>query len=130
MGMSLEKGNPVSKKKIICQGVGKIFLQKGVQKVHALDQIDLDVEENEFVVILGPGQSGKSTLLRIIAGLEKATTGRVLLDGKEVARPAPDRGLVFQRHTLFPWKTVLGNVEMGPKLRGVPKKERWETAAH
>ena len=130
MGMSLEEGNSVSKKKIICQGVGKIFIQKGVQKVHVLDQIDLDVEENEFVVILGPGQSGKSTLLRIIAGLEKATTGRVLLDGKEVAGPAPERGLVFQRYTLFPWKTVLGNVEMGPKLRGVPKKERWETSAH
>lgn len=119
----------MSKRKIICEGVSKIFIQKGVQRVHALEHIDLHVEENEFVVILGPGQSGKTTLLRIIAGLETPTTGRVLLDEKEVSGPAPDRGLVFQRYTLFPWKTVVGNVEMGPKLRGVSKKDRREIAA-
>ena len=94
-----------------------------------LDDINLEVKENEFVVILGPGQSGKSTLLRIIAGLEEPTTGTVSLDGKEVKGPGADRGLVFQRYMLFPWKTVLGNVEMGPKLRDVAKKERREIAA-
>ncbi len=116
--------------KIVCKDITKVFIQKGKQRVHVLDHISLDVKENEFVVILGPGQSGKSTLLRIIAGLENPTEGRVLIDGQEVEGPGPERGLVFQSYMLFAWKTVLGNVEMGPKLRGVPKKERREIAAH
>lgn len=130
--MPLEEGNTVTTKKlkIICEGISKVFVQKQIHKIHVLDTIDLSVEENEFVVILGPGQSGKSTLLRIIAGLETPTTGQVLLDGKPVTGPGPDRGLVFQRYTLFPWKTVMGNVEMGPKMQGVPKKERQELAQH
>jgi len=99
-------------------------------KVHVLEDISLEVYDNEFVVILGPGQSGKTTLLRIIAGLETPTSGRVFLNGEEVQGPGPDRGLVFQSYMLFPWRTVLGNVEMGPRLRGVPKEERRKIAAH
>jgi len=79
---------------------------------------------------VGPGQSGKTTLLRIIAGLETPTEGWVLLDGKEVKGPGQDRGLVFQSYMLFPWKTVMGNVEMGPKLRGIPRDERRKISAH
>jgi ABC-type nitrate/sulfonate/bicarbonate transport system ATPase subunit len=116
--------------KIVCQNITKIFIQKGTQRVHVLEDVSVDVKQNEFVVILGPGQSGKSTLLRIIAGLETPTTGNVYLDGKEVEGPGPDRGLVFQSYMLFPWKTVMGNVELGPKLRGIHKKERREIAAH
>jgi ABC-type nitrate/sulfonate/bicarbonate transport system ATPase subunit len=116
--------------KIVCEDITKVFIQKGKQWVHVLDHISLDVKENEFVVILGPGQSGKSTLLRVIAGLETPTEGRVLIDGQEVEGPGPERGLVFQGYMLFAWKTVLGNVEMGPKLRGIPKKERRGIAAH
>jgi ABC-type nitrate/sulfonate/bicarbonate transport system ATPase subunit len=116
--------------KISCQNIRKIFIQKGTMKVHVLEGITLDVYPNEFVVILGPGQSGKTTLLRIIAGLESPTEGTVLLDGREVKGPGPDRGLVFQSYMLFPWKTVMGNVELGPKLRGVPKEERRKIAAH
>ena len=78
MGLPVEEANSVTRKKIVCEGISKTFIQKGTQRVPALDRIDLEVEENEFVVILGPGQSGKSTLLRIIAGLEEPTTGRVL----------------------------------------------------
>jgi NitT/TauT family transport system ATP-binding protein/sulfonate transport system ATP-binding protein len=81
-------------------------------------------------VIAGPGQSGKTTLLRIIAGLEKPTTGQVRIDGKEVTGPGPDRGLVFQTYMLFAWKTVMGNVELGPRLRGVPRRQRREIAQH
>ena len=103
--------------KIVCRNISKVFIQKGTQRVHVLEDISVDVKQNEFVVILGPGQSGKSTLLRIIAGLETPTTGRVSLDGKEVTGPGADRGLVFQSYMLFPWKTVLGNVELGPKLQ-------------
>ena len=116
--------------KIVCEDITKVFIQKGKQRVHVLDHISLDVKENEFVVIVGPGQSGKTTLLRIIAGLETPTEGRVFLDRQEVKGPGQDRGLVFQSYMLFAWKTVLGNVEMGPKLRGIPKKERRGIAAH
>jgi ABC-type nitrate/sulfonate/bicarbonate transport system ATPase subunit len=118
------------KSKIVCEAISKVFIQKGTQRVHVLEDISVDVRENEFLVILGPGQSGKSTLLRIIAGLETPTTGRVLLDGREVTGPGADRGLVFQSYMLFPWKTVIGNVEIGPKLRGLPSRERREVAMH
>jgi ABC-type nitrate/sulfonate/bicarbonate transport system ATPase subunit len=116
--------------KVVCQNISKAFIQKGNQRVHVLEDINLSVKENEFVVILGPGQSGKSTLLRIIAGLETPTSGKAILDGVEVSGPGPDRGLVFQSYMLFPWKTVMGNVELGPKLRGIQKKERREIASH
>lgn len=110
--------------KITCTHISKEFIQKSSQRVSVIDDISLDVKSNEFVVILGPGQSGKSTLLRIIAGLEIPTSGRVTLDGKEVSGPGPDRGLVFQSYMLFPWKTVMGNVELGPQLNGIAKEER------
>jgi NitT/TauT family transport system ATP-binding protein/sulfonate transport system ATP-binding protein len=116
--------------KIACEHISKTFIQKGKQKVHVLEDISVEVNDNEFLVILGPGQSGKSTLLRIIAGLETPTEGRALLDGKEVGGPGPDRGLVFQSYMLFFWRTVMGNVEMGPKLRGVGKEERRKLAQH
>jgi NitT/TauT family transport system ATP-binding protein/sulfonate transport system ATP-binding protein len=115
--------------KISCKNIRKIFIQHGKLQVHVLEDISLDVNDNEFVVILGPGQSGKTTLLRIVAGLETPTEGQVLLDGKEVKGPGQDRGLVFQGYMLFPWKTIMGNVEMGPKLRGIPKDERRKISA-
>ena len=117
-------------KKIVCEHITKTFIQKGTQRVQVLQDISVEVRQNEFLVILGPGQSGKSTLLRIIAGLEIPTSGHVYLDGKGVKGPGPDRGLVFQSYMLFPWKTVMGNVEMGPKLRGIGKKEGREIARH
>jgi NitT/TauT family transport system ATP-binding protein/sulfonate transport system ATP-binding protein len=110
--------------KIECRNITKVFIQKGKQRVHVLEDISLDVGDNEFLVILGPGQSGKSTLLRIIAGLETPSEGSVKLDGEEVGGPGPDRGLVFQSYMLFGWKTVMGNVELGPQLNGVSKEER------
>ena len=116
--------------KIACSHVTKTFIQKGRQEVPVLDDVSVEVHENEFLVVLGPGQCGKSTLLRIIAGLETPTSGHVTLNGREVDGPGADRGLVFQGYMLFPWKTVLGNVEMGLKLRGLPKAERRDTAMH
>ncbi len=114
--------------KIECRNITKVFIQKGKQRVHVLQDISLDVRDKEFLVILGPGQSGKSTLLRIIAGLETPSEGSVKLDGEEVAGPGPDRGLVFQSYMLFGWKTVMGNVELGPQLNGVAKEECRRTA--
>lgn len=115
--------------KIECRNITKYF-GYGNQTTHVLSEFSLNVEENEFVVILGPGQAGKSTLFRIVAGLEKPSTGQVLVDGREITGLTPQIGFVFQSYTLFPWKTVLGNVEMGPKLRGVATKERQELAQH
>lgn len=124
--MTVDKNNV----KIFCENISKTFIQKGTQQVHVLENISVGVKENEFVVILGPGQCGKSTLLRIIAGLETPSEGNVYLNGKEVSGPGPDRGIVFQGYMLFAWRTVMGNVEMGPKLRGVDKKKRREIAQH
>jgi ABC-type nitrate/sulfonate/bicarbonate transport system ATPase subunit len=81
----------------------------------ALERTDLEVEDNDFICILGPSGCGKSTLLRIVAGLDRPTTGRVLLDGQAVERPGPDRGMVFQSYTLFPWLSVRENILFGSR---------------
>lgn len=128
MGLSLENRAGV-KYVIECIGVSKYF-GEGKERQDVLTLMDLQVKENEFIVILGPGQSGKSTLFRMIAGLEKPSTGKIYVNNKVVNGPNPEIGYVFQRYTLFPWKTVMENVEMGPKLKGVPKKERREKAQY
>jgi NitT/TauT family transport system ATP-binding protein len=87
----------------------------GGPPTQALSHTDLTVDDNDFITILGPSGCGKSTLLRIVAGLEKPTTGRVLLDGLPVAGPGPDRGMVFQSYTLFPWLTVEENILFGSR---------------
>jgi NitT/TauT family transport system ATP-binding protein len=115
--------------KIQCAGVSKSFYKNG-REIPILEKIDLSVYENEFVVILGPGQSGKTTLFRMIAGLEKPSTGTIKVDGIEVTGPGRHVGIVFQRYMVFPWKTVLGNIELGLKLQGLPKKERLDIAKH
>ncbi|HEU4924036.1 MAG TPA: ABC transporter ATP-binding protein, partial [Burkholderiales bacterium] len=111
--------------KLLVEGVSKSFTA-----TRALERIDLSIADNDFLCILGPSGCGKSTLLRIVAGLEAPSTGRVLLDGQAVVRPGPDRGMVFQSYTLFPWLTVQQNVEFGPRLRGAPATDRAGVAAH
>ncbi|MBD2464046.1 ABC transporter ATP-binding protein [Oscillatoria sp. FACHB-1407] len=92
--------------------------------VLALKDINMHIEEGEFVCAVGASGSGKSTLLRLIAGLETATTGEVLVDGVRVTGPGSDRGMVFQHYTLYPWMTVADNVGFGLKLRGVSASQR------
>jgi NitT/TauT family transport system ATP-binding protein/sulfonate transport system ATP-binding protein len=116
--------------KLRIEGVTRTFLpaRRGTASTEALQPITLDVADNDFITILGPSGCGKSTLLRIVAGLDRATEGRVLLDGVEVKEPGPDRGMVFQSYTLFPWLTVTENIAFGLRERGMPQPERIKIA--
>ncbi len=91
--------------------------------VEALRGADLRVERGEFICLLGASGCGKSTLLRLIAGFEPASDGRIVVAGREVTGPGPDRGMVFQDYGLFPWLSVRDNIGFGPKARGVAKAE-------
>jgi ABC-type nitrate/sulfonate/bicarbonate transport system ATPase subunit len=102
--------------------------RKGHAPTRALEPIDLAVGNNDFVTILGPSGCGKSTLLRIVAGLDRPTSGRVLLDNREVTGPGADRGMVFQSYTLFPWLSVRENIAFGLRERGVAEVERHKVA--
>src|SRR5690606_15989471 len=93
-------------------------------QVDAIRGVSLDVKPGEFVSIVGPSGCGKTTILNMVAGFLPASGGEILVDGKPVSGPGPDRGVVFQSFALFPWKTVLDNVAFGPKMRGVAKPER------
>ncbi|MDZ8091039.1 MAG: ABC transporter ATP-binding protein [Nostoc sp. DedQUE05] len=95
-----------------------------------LKDINMAIEQGEFICAVGASGSGKSTLLRQIAGLDSPTSGEVRIDGKQIAGPGPDRGMVFQNYTLYPWMNVQENTEFGLKLQGVPKKERREQASY
>jgi NitT/TauT family transport system ATP-binding protein len=95
-----------------------------------LKDITMEIEQGEFICAVGASGSGKSTLLRQIAGLDMPTTGEVRIDGQRVNGPGPDRGMVFQHYTLYPWMTVQENTEFGLKLQGIPKNARREKASY
>ncbi|MBW8484517.1 ABC transporter ATP-binding protein [Actinomadura parmotrematis] len=101
----------------------------GRDRLTVLDGVDLAVAPGEFVAVVGPSGSGKSTLLRLLAGLDRPTRGRLTVDGAPLAGPDPSRALVFQDPTLFPWRTVRGNVEIGPRATGRLRERRDDVAA-
>jgi len=109
--------------KLEAKNIVKHFDHNG-NPVLALDGINLKVEEGEFVCIVGPSGCGKSTFLNVVAGLEKPDSGEILLNGKSITTPGPDRTMVFQEGALFPWLKVIDNVEFGLKMAGIPKDER------
>lgn len=109
--------------KIVVDGIHKEF-ESDSNTVTALRDVDFAVEEGEFVCIVGSSGAGKTTLFRIIAGLEAATSGTVWLDGEPVEGPGMDRGMVFQEYGLFPWRTVLGNVLFGLEQREMGRQAR------
>ncbi|MEH7098000.1 ABC transporter ATP-binding protein [Neobacillus vireti] len=115
--------------KLEIKEVGKVFKTKNGETT-ALEKTSFTISEGEFVTILGPSGCGKSTVLRIVAGLEEATSGEVLLDGQEIIGPGPDRGMVFQSYTLYPWLSVKENITFGLKLQGISQKERDDVARH
>ena len=115
--------------KIVANNLLKRF-GEGPAAVTALDGIDLAVPEGQFACILGPSGCGKSTLLFIMAGLEKATSGAVTIDGRAVTDPGRDRGMLFQQFALFPWRTARKNIEFGLELQNLDKATRWEKTKH
>ncbi|MEU6726929.1 ABC transporter ATP-binding protein [Nonomuraea wenchangensis] len=115
--------------KISFRNVSKSFPLKGGDFL-ALDRVDLDIADREFVTVVGPSGCGKSTLMSMAAGLTEPGTGDILLDGAPVAGPGPDRGVIFQQYALFPWLSVRKNVEFGLKLMNLPQDERVKRAEH
>ena len=101
-----------------------IRLGRKEHEFEAVQNISISIQPGEFVCLLGPSGCGKSTLLGALAGHLRGTTGSIQLDSQSIDGPHPDRGLVFQQHTLFPWKRILDNVAFGLKMRGMPRAER------
>ncbi|MBB4002038.1 MAG: ABC transporter ATP-binding protein [Aurantimonas endophytica] len=110
------------------ESVSKVWQSDGREPVRALDDFNLEIAREEFVVFLGPSGCGKSTLLYMIAGLEETTGGTILDEGVPIHGPSFDRGLIFQDASLFPWLTISDNVTFGLSLRGVSAAERERTA--
>ncbi|MEU7876830.1 ABC transporter ATP-binding protein [Microbispora bryophytorum] len=106
------------------QGVSKVFADDKGREVHALRDVTFQVRRSEIVALTGRSGCGKTTLLRIIMGLEHPTSGTVKVDGEPVHGCGPNRGIVFQNAELLPWRTALANVEFGLEARGLPKAER------
>ncbi len=116
--------------KILAENITKIFKIKtngrhnGNSQLLALDNLNLEVKNGEFLALVGPSGCGKSTFLDIVGGMTQPSGGRVYIDGKPIDGPALDRGIVFQGYALFPWRTALENVQFGLEAKGTPKNER------
>ena len=116
--------------KVALEAVSLSYKANSEQRLLALENISLNVNPGEFLCIVGPSGCGKSTLLHIIAGLNRPTSGQILVDGVPVNGPGTDRILIFQELGLFPWLTVAQNVEFGLKMKGIRKAERREKIDH
>lgn len=112
---------------IECIHAGKVFYTPDGEH-EVVKDLNFSTRENEFLVLFGPGQCGKTTIINMIAGFENATTGQILAKGKKVEKPDVSRGVVFQSISLFPWMTAMQNVEYGLKIKGVGKDERQKRA--
>ncbi len=108
------------------RGLRKVFVGEGGESVAALADVNLEFAPGSFTTIIGPTGCGKTTLLRIIAGLEKPTAGEVVVSGEVVTRPRRDVGMVFQHYSLFPWRNAADNIGFGLELDGTPPQRRRE----
>jgi len=111
---------------VTLRGITQTFQRKDNHRLTAIQDLSLTVRDKEFLCIVGPSGCGKTTLLRIIAGLDRATSGEVLLDGKRILGTHPDIGMVFQEYSLFPWRTILDNVTFGLEMRKMDADGRRE----
>ena len=113
--------------------MGRLIL-KGVSRNFngslAVSDVNLEVADGEFVCLLGPSGCGKTTLLRMAAGLDTPTGGELFLDGNKIEGVNKECGFVFQEYVLFPWRTVKGNIEFGPEVKGMQKEERERISQH
>jgi ABC-type nitrate/sulfonate/bicarbonate transport system ATPase subunit len=117
----------VTHKIITLENISKTFVARGKNNyLKVLDNINLEINENEFICIVGPSGCGKSTLLRIMAGLEKATEGRILYRDNPLSEPIREIGMIFQNYSLMPWLNVEDNIALGLKFKGVPKSKQQE----
>jgi NitT/TauT family transport system ATP-binding protein len=117
--------------KLEVRNIGKQFLPmqgNETKLITAVKNINLTIEDGQFVCFVGPSGCGKTTLLNILAGLDKPTEGEVILNGRPVTETGPDRTIVFQENALFPWLKVIDNVEFGLKMAGIEKSKRHERA--
>jgi NitT/TauT family transport system ATP-binding protein len=113
---------------IVIEGVKHLYRPPRGRPVLALEDVSLEVRPREFVALLGPSGCGKSTLLYLIGGFLPTETGRIVINGRPVTGPGPDRGIVFQHFALFPWKTVRANVLYGLERQGMAREEREKRA--
>ncbi len=107
----------IKKGRVSIEQLSVIFSSRG-REVQAVQDVNIDIEPGQFICLLGPSGCGKSTLLNCIAGFVKPSLGSVSVDGELIVEPGPDRGMVFQQHALYPWKTVLQNISFGPEVTG------------
>lgn len=114
--------------KISLQGAGKTFLSPQGEDVIALAPVDLEIASGELVCLVGPSGCGKTTLINLMAGFEKATTGSVTIDGRQVLGTDPDHIMIFQEYGLYPWRSVLGNVHFALEAKGIKGREADERA--
>ncbi len=113
---------------IVIEKVNHVYRPPRGRPVQALADVSLEVRPREFLALLGPSGCGKSTLLYLVGGFLPTEKGRIMVEGKPVTAPGPDRGIVFQHFALFPWKTVRGNVLYGLERQGLPRAEREQKA--
>lgn len=106
------------------------FSKDDGSKLVVLENLSLKVRDEEFVCILGSSGCGKTTLLRLIAGLDTAQSGSIILDGEEMKGASPKVGMVFQEYSLFPWRTVIDNIAFGLEMQGMSTDERYKIAEH
>jgi NitT/TauT family transport system ATP-binding protein len=127
-------GEVIAANKIVARNIGRVFPIKRSGKARgeftAIENLNLAVKKGEFVTIVGPSGCGKSTFLDILAGLSEPTSGDIYIDGRKVAGPGLDRGIVLQGYALFPWRTVRQNIEYGLEIKKVKKAERKEISDH
>ena len=117
----------VASSKILAEHIDKIYTS-GKKSTKAIEDASIDIQDNDFVCIVGPSGCGKYTLLRMLAGLDFPTSGNIIVNDRKVTGPGPDRGMVFQTYTLFPWMSVEDNIKFGLKLKNMPKNKQEEIA--